>query len=66
MAIFKLTAPCQRGRMPAGYSFLVNTGYDVRLSSHFIEEALKEEGFSDRETLYYSSDGYWKVEKISN
>lgn len=64
MRAYKLTAPRDMGKVGKGFEFIVNSSTFPNPNSKDIEEALKRMGYTDKQTLSYSSSGNWKVEKL--
>lgn len=64
MPTYKLTAPRNMGKITKGYILQVPSGRNGTPSAQEVETVLKALGFTDRQTLGYSSSGNWKVEEL--
>lgn len=64
MPTYKLTAPRNMGKVTKGYILQISSRCSAQPSVQEVESVLKALGFTDRETLSYSSPGNWTVEVL--
>ena len=61
---YKLTAKNRMGSIPSGFALQVPTTSNGEPYASEVEQALKRAGFTDSNSLSYSSPRNWLVEKM--